>query len=95
MNIQKIKSWRSKKYLKWVKTLDCAICGIESSSEPHHGISIGMGGMGTKAPDSAVMPLCRVCHTQVHAEPHLWPSQWQWITETLMKAIDEGVLGEK
>lgn len=94
MDLQKRKAFRSKKYLKWVKTLDCAMCGIEDSSDPHHMIATQMGGMGTKAPDSACMPLCRRCHRALHDTPDHWALQWEMTVKTLMKAIDEGIFIE-
>ena len=86
-------TYRSKSYLKWVRSQDCALCGAPGPSDAHHLIGIGgMGGMGTKAPDSAVMPLCRGCHSRIHRMPELWPKQWEYIARTLIKAIEEGVI---
>lgn len=88
------KSWRSKKYLKWVKSLPCCNCGAQAD-DPHHLIGVGhMGGMGTKAPDSMVMPVCRHCHTAIHNTPDMWPNQWEWICRTLNQALQEGVLND-
>jgi len=87
-----MKAWRSKKYLTWVKSLPCVNC-YAPADDAHHLVGLGgMGGMGTKAPDSMVMPLCRGCHGLVHNEPDMWHDQWEWIARTLKRAIDEGVL---
>lgn len=88
----KQKACRSRKYLDWVKTLDCCNCQAPAD-DPHHLIGVGkMGGMGITAPDTMVMPLCRGCRTLIHNTPSMWPMQWEWIARTLDKAISEGVL---
>ncbi len=89
----KQKAFRSKKYLKWVKSQPCMMSG-QPADDAHHGIGLKLGGMGTKAPDSACMPLIRAHHSEMHLKPELWPSQWEMIAKTLMKAIDEGVFIE-
>ena len=87
----KHKTWRSKKYLAWVKTQPCVITG-EPAHDPHHGIGLKLGGMGTKAPDWATMPVTRISHTEIHNTPEMWNQQWEWIHKTLKKAIKDGVL---
>jgi hypothetical protein len=81
----------NKKYLKWVKTLDCAFCRAPAD-DAHHIIGAGMGGMGMKAPDWAVMPLCRGCHTRMHHDPTAWLRQWEHVARTLGKAIEDGII---
>jgi hypothetical protein len=56
------------KYLQWVKTQPCEGCG-SPADDPHHLIGWGQGGMGTKAHDLLTIPLCRVCHTELHNDP--------------------------
>ena len=80
----------NKKYLKFVRTLDCCHCGNPETA-PHHIINIGMGIMGGKAPDICTMPLCNDCHTNVHRAPNDLP-QVKWMIETQIKAIEQGVL---
>ena len=88
----KQKAFRSAEYLKWVKSLPCCMCQC-STVDAHHIIGIGhLGGMGTTAPDSFTMPLCRYHHSRVHAEPELWPEQWEWVARTQARAQAEGVL---
>ncbi|MGC9770931.1 hypothetical protein P4I21_26935, partial [Escherichia coli] len=41
-------------------------CGNQAD-DPHHIIGHGLGGMGTKADDLFVIPLCRKCHNELHA----------------------------
>ncbi|WP_343122087.1 DUF968 domain-containing protein, partial [Escherichia coli] len=48
-------------YTRWVKTQKCMTCGNQAD-DPHHIIDHGLGGMGTKADDLFVIPLCRKCH---------------------------------
>ncbi|HCE0542424.1 TPA: DUF968 domain-containing protein, partial [Escherichia coli] len=47
-------------YTRWVKTQKCMTCGNQAD-DPHHIIGHGLGGMGTKADDLFVIPLCRKC----------------------------------
>lgn len=89
----KQKTFRSRKYLDWVKTLPCRNCGAVFEIDPHHLTSLGlMGGAGTKAPDTMVMPLCRTCHTDMHDKGDYRQYQWEWIARTLNQAINDGVL---
>lgn len=53
-------------YTRWVKTQKCMTCGNQAD-DPHHIIGHGLGGMGTKADDLFVIPLCRICHSELHA----------------------------
>ncbi|HBN0603164.1 TPA: DUF968 domain-containing protein [Escherichia coli] len=52
-------------YTRWVKTQKCMTCGNQAD-DPHHIIGHGLGGMGTKADDLFVIPLCRKCHRGHH-----------------------------
>lgn len=85
----KLKRWRSEKYLKWIRTLSCKLCGAPGS-EAHHLIGVSEGIMGGKAPDWQAMPLCRSCHNRTHAEP--CQPQERWMRETLNEAFSTGVL---
>lgn len=65
----KPKTFRSKKYREFIKTLPCVMCGYST----HEGLSIvpahqklGCGGMGIKPPDTHCIPLCHKCHTLEH-----------------------------
>ena len=77
-------------YIAFVKTLPCCHC-YATGADPHHIISIGMGMMGGKANDLHTMPLCRVCHDEVHREPKAYP-QIKWMIQTQLKALEAGVL---
>ncbi len=60
--------WDNPKFLTWVKTQPCECCG-SPSDDAHHLIGWGQGGMGTKAHDFLVIPLCRQHHTELHNDP--------------------------
>ncbi len=64
--MQKIKPFRSKKYLKAVSELPCCICGL-TPCDPHHIKGKEYGGMALKPSDNLTMPLCHDHHTQLHA----------------------------
>ena len=87
-----MKRYRNAKYLSWVRSLPCSLCGGEAG-QAHHLIGLGgMSGMGLKASDVYVMPICGTCHNDMHTKPELWPSQWGYICRTLGKAVEEGIL---
>jgi len=87
MSLQKQPMFRSRKYLDFVKSLDCCNCGAPAD-EAHHIIGIGgHSGMGMKPSDSLTMPVCRGCHTTIHNSPDMWERQYEWIALTLDKAI--------
>jgi hypothetical protein len=90
--MMKIKAFRSDKYLKWVKTQPCVMCGEQSDDAHHITGTGGLSGMGMKPPDIYTMPACRIHHTIIHQSPEVWEDQWQWIARTMAKAIEEGVL---
>lgn len=50
-------------YLRRVRALPCCVCGRHPPSEAHHKVG---GGMGTKNPDTATMPLCTRHHREFH-----------------------------
>lgn len=57
-------------HLNAVRQLPCALCGEDRSDihrAAHHLLRGPTRGMGLKAPDSAVIPLCTVCHMETHA----------------------------
>lgn len=82
------------RYLQWVREQECVMCGAPAD-EAHHLIGVGLGGMGTKAPDIYTIPVCRGHHEEIHRTPELWPQQWEWMALTVGKAVRDGVLGVK
>ncbi|MCK1144550.1 DUF968 domain-containing protein [Providencia stuartii] len=67
----KLQRWTNDKYLQWVKSQPCCVCGA-TSDDAHHLIGHGQGGMGTKAHDLFTIPLCRIHHCELHKDPNEW-----------------------
>jgi len=63
--IPKPKTWRSARYREFVSMHPCMKCYSNPPNDGHH-YSLGDRGMGIKVPDSQIIPLCRICHNQVH-----------------------------
>lgn len=53
------KTARSWRYLAWIRTLPCAVCGAQPSEAAHTGSD---GGISMKASDYSAIPLCSHCH---------------------------------
>lgn len=67
----KPKTYRSEKYLSFIRQHPCLICG-NPETVPHHE-SLGMGMMGGKCPDSHCVPLCTLHHRRYHdTGPKFW-----------------------
>lgn len=64
----------NRKHLDWVKTLPCVACGVPAD-DPHHIVSVGFKGMGTKTPDYWAIPLCRTHHDELHHNVKAWEEQ--------------------
>ena len=58
---------RNWKYKGWIRSLPCAVCGLEPAGEAAHTGSDG--GMAQRASDYSCIPLCSDCHTQA---PHAY-----------------------
>jgi hypothetical protein len=82
-----MKLWKSEKYLKWVRTLPCAVCG--SPAEPHH-LRLGFAGIGQKSSDCLCIPLCRIHHDDFHKSPD-YEYQLLLALRTIDKAFREGL----
>lgn len=82
-------------YTQWVKKQSCCGCG-KAADDPHHIIGHGFGGTGTKACDLMVIPLCRVCHEELHRNTKEWEaqhgSQLLWLAITLNRASGIGAI---
>ena len=50
-----MKPHRDSKYLQWIRTLPCVVCGTNRNVEAAH---TGAHGLGQKSPDSSAIPLC-------------------------------------
>lgn len=92
----KRRRWENEKYTRWVKQQPCACCNLQAD-DPHHLIGHGQGGMGTKAHDLFVLPLCRKHHDELHRDPvafeEKYGSQLELIFRFLDRALAIGVLG--
>ena len=93
MNPQpKQQRFKSEKYLKWVRSQPCCVCG-KPADHAHHIIGVGgMSGMGLKAQDWATVPVCAEHHRLIHLFPDMQGDQWEWIARTLGRAIEEGII---
>ncbi|WP_058911892.1 DUF968 domain-containing protein [Entomohabitans teleogrylli] len=86
----KRRRWECKKYTDWVKAQPCSGCG-SPADDPHHLIGHGQGGMGTKAHDLFVLPLCRVCHDELHADMAGFERKHGSQLELLFRFIDRAM----
>ena len=95
MKLPKRRRWVKEKYTRWVKTQPCACCGMPAD-DPHHLIGHGQGGMGTKAHDLFVLPLCRKHHNELHTDTvafeEKYGSQLELIFRFIDRALATGVL---
>lgn len=91
----KRRRWENDKYTRWVKSQQCSCCN-NPADDPHHLIGHGQGGMGTKAHDLFVIPLCRAYHDELHADPVAFEAkhgdQLVLLFRFLDRALEIGVL---
>lgn len=91
----KRRRWENDKYTRWVKSQQCCCCN-NPADDPHHLIGHGQGGMGTKAHDLFVIPLCRAHHDELHADPVAFEAkhgdQLTLLFRFLDRALEIGVL---
>lgn len=50
---------RDPKYLSWIRTQPCVVCGVQRGIEASH---TGPHGLGQKSPDKSAIPLCHRHH---------------------------------
>ncbi|AGN83578.1 DUF968 domain-containing protein [Enterobacter sp. R4-368] len=95
MQRPKRRRWENEKYTRWVKAQQCMCCN-NPADDPHHLIGHGNGGMGTKAHDLFVIPLCRAHHDALHADTvafeEKYGSQLVLLFRFLDRALAIGVL---
>jgi len=60
-------------YVSWVRKQGCIICGLPA--EPHHFPTTK--GAGGKEVADHVIPLCRSCHEEAHADPQGWMNTYK------------------
>lgn len=86
----KRRRWVNEKYTRWVKTQPCACCG-KPADDPHHLIGHGQCGMGTKAHDLFVLPLCRKHHDELHADTVAFEERYGSQLELIFRFIDRAL----
>jgi len=57
-------TWKSEKYLKFVRNRGCLICGWDA--EAHHVRKASNSGVGIKPSDTWCIPLCKLHHAELH-----------------------------
>lgn len=89
--------FRSPAYLRWVRSMPCCVC-LAPADSAHHVIGIlGLSGMGLKAPDSYVMPVCDGpdgCHGEIHRDPELQKHQPAWLLQIIGYGLRQFPTGE-
>ncbi|ECE6306403.1 hypothetical protein DQC20_25425, partial [Salmonella enterica subsp. salamae] len=86
----KRRRWVNERYTRWVKSQPCACCG-KQADDPHHLIGHGQGGMGTKAHDLFVLPLCRTHHNELHADTVAFEEKYGSQLELIFRFIDRAL----
>lgn len=86
----KRRRWENEKYTRWVKTQQCMCCS-NPADDPHHLIGHGQGGMGTKAHDLFVIPLCREHHDELHASPVAFEAKYGNQLVLLFRFLDRAL----
>jgi len=67
----KPKIFRSKKYLDFIRSKSCLICGNPETIAHHEGLGQNM--IGGKPPDNLAVPLCVKHHLEYHVTgPKFW-----------------------
>lgn len=87
--MQKNKTYRSEKHLKWIRSKSCCSCGYDDGVDAHHIIGIGHGIMGSKESDALTIPLCRKCHHKCHTDPQGF-DQLYYLSKIIRSAFDSG-----
>lgn len=82
--------WENEKYTRWVKSQNCMCCN-KPADDPHHLIGHGQGGMGTKAHDLFVIPLCREHHDELHASPVAFEAKYGDQLALLFRFLDRAL----
>jgi len=86
--------WRSPKYLAFVRTLPCCVCGRPANAAHHIKGLYHLSGASLKAPDSYTMPVFDgpgdTCHRKIHDDAGLRARQPEFILATIAKAAGLG-----
>ena len=80
-----MKPQRNPRYLAWIRSQPCCVCGITRTIEAAH---TGPHGLGQKSPDSSAIPLCRNHHrTGTDSYHQLGPRKFAQIHSLDLRAI--------
>jgi len=95
-NFQKRKRYKNEKYLRFIRSKGCVICGHPAVA--HHEQVTGRG-MGIKSSDYETIPLCEKCHEARHrlGKDTFWQGYdiQKLIIEHLTEYIHWVLIGEK
>ncbi len=86
----KRRRWVNESWTRWVKSQQCVCCN-KPADDPHHLIGHGQGGMGTKAHDLFVLPLCRAHHDELHADTVAFEEKHGSQLELLFRFLDRSL----
>ncbi|UXE39605.1 DUF968 domain-containing protein [Raoultella ornithinolytica] len=86
----KRRRWIDESWTRWVKSQPCVCCNRQAD-DPHHLIGHGQGGMGTKAHDLFVLPLCRAHHDELHADTVAFEQKYGSQLELLFRFLDRSL----
>lgn len=95
--MKKIKTWKCKEYLEWVRGHACRAT-MAPGCDTHHIINLLPGYMGGKVSDLFTMPLCREEHGYLHdGGAKKWEidtglSQAEEVLIMINKALEDGVI---
>ncbi|MGP0818145.1 DUF968 domain-containing protein, partial [Escherichia coli] len=64
---------------------------VTPADDPHHLIGHGQGGMGTKAHDLFVLPLCRKHHNELHTDTVAFEDKYGSQLELIFRFIDRAL----
>ena len=79
---------RNPKYLAWIRTHPCVVCGGSRGIEASH---TGPHGLGQKSPDSSAIPLCAKHHRTGNDSYHkLGPRKFLKSTASISRKLFEG-----
>lgn len=67
-NLKKDKPKPNKKHLTFIRSLPCCKCGSRLNVTAHHILRTKehLHGLGKKCPDTKAVPMCNICHTELH-----------------------------
>jgi len=57
---------RSRRHLQFVREKACCACNLQSGVQAHHLTHAWPKARGLKSPDSLTVPLCHMCHLNLH-----------------------------